>query len=123
MPPKTIRSTLRTPRRLPLLVALALALCPALAHAITLTGVVVDASGNPVEFANVTVAALQAGAVADDQGRFRLELPAGRHELAISQMGYLTSRRGVQVAAGVAELRVVLADEPVAIAEVVVCAS
>ena len=99
------------------------ALHAAAAHAATVSGVVVDPAGKPIEYANVSVASLHAGAVADEQGRFHLELPAGRYELSIGQIGYLAVRRSIEVAATPVELRVALAEEPVAVDEVVVTAS
>ena len=114
---------LRTVAALTALTALALCLGITPAHAVPVSGVVVDAAGKPVEFANIAIAALQAGTVADEQGRFKLDLPAGHHELAISQMGYLAAHRGVEVGAVPVSCRVVLAEEPVAISEVVVTAS
>ena len=114
---------MRTLRTLATLAALTLSLVAPAAHAVTVTGVIVDAAGKPVEFANIAIPALQAGTVADEQGRFKLDLPAGHHDLAISQMGHLTAHRGVEVGAEAITCRVVLAEEPVAISEVVVSAS
>ena len=87
--------------------------------AAVLTGVVVDASGKPLEYANVAVAALHTGAVADDQGRFTLDLPAGRYEVVVSQMGYQAVKRLVEIGEAPAELKVALVEEPVPINEVI----
>ena len=93
------------------------------AAAATLTGVVLDTGGKPLEYANVGVAALHTGAVADEHGRFTLELPVGHYELSIGQIGYQAVRRAVDLPAAGAELRVTLPDAPVPVGEVVVAAS
>jgi vitamin B12 transporter len=104
------------------LVALAAAGAPA-ARAMVVTGVVVDHRGQPVEFANVRVVALQRGAVTSEAGRFSLELPDGPATLDVTQVGYERARIAVMVEGGLAPLRIVLAEEPVPVAEVTVAAS
>lgn len=112
------------PRRAAAAAALLLALAwPVAALAARLAGVVTDPAGKPVEFANVTVRSLKKGAVTDDRGRFALELPAGPVTLEVSQVGYRTARLAVELADGAAPLSIVLAEEPVALAEVNVSAS
>jgi outer membrane cobalamin receptor len=93
------------------------------ARAATVKGRVVDHDGKPVEFANVTAPLLKRGVVTDEAGRFTLELPDGPVALEVSQIGYSRARLSVNAVAGAAELRVVLADEPVPVAEVNVSAS
>ncbi len=95
----------------------------AAARAATLTGIVVDRAGRPVELANVAAPALRKGAVTDAAGRFTLELPAGTAALEVSQMGYQRARLAVAIGDAPAAVRVVLLDEPVPVAEVVVAAS
>lgn len=103
--------------------ALALLLAAAPAHAGTVTGVVLDKRGQPVEFANVTAPALKRGAVTDAEGRFTLELPDGPVQLVVAQMGHAPARLSLTVSAANAPLRVTLEDEPVPVAEVNVSAS
>jgi hypothetical protein len=103
--------------------ALGLALAVAPAGASTLTGVVVDRKGQPVEFANVTVPTLKRGAVTDSQGRFTIELPDGPAALVVAQMGYSPARVEVSVSGATTTLRVTLEVEPVPVAEVNVSAS
>src|SRR6185503_42922 len=119
------RSTRRPPsastiatRTLATLVALLA--CRGVAMATTVTGVVVDHRGQPVELANVVVASLKRGAVTDAQGRFRLELPDTSLVLEASQLGYQRTRLAVVVTPDRAPVRFVLAEEPVPVAEVVV---
>src|SRR5262245_33008778 len=82
---------------LALALEIAWALHTAPAAAATLDGRVLDAQGQPVQFANVAIVALKTGAVADEQGRFTLELPAGRHDVQVSQLGYLAVTRAVEI--------------------------
>lgn len=93
------------------------------AAAATVTGVVVDRKGQPLEFANVTVPALKRGAVTDGDGRFTLELPEGPATLVVSQIGYTVARLAVTAGGAAAPLRVTLDEEPVPVAEVNVSAS
>ncbi len=96
---------------------------PALAAALPVTGVVVDHKGAPVEFASVRVTALQRGTATDGRGAFTLDLPAGDALLEVTQIGYQRAHLAIAVAAGMAPLRVVLAEAPVPVAEVTVAAS
>src|SRR3989442_996579 len=93
------------------------------AAAAVLTGAVIDAAGKPLEFANIAVPALHTGAVADEQGRFRIELAPGHYDLVISQIGYQATKRAIDVGDSPVELRIALAEEPVPVNEVVVMAS
>ncbi len=96
----------------------------AAAYAATVTGIVVDRAGKPVELANVAVPSLKKGAVTDAAGRFTIELPDGAvAALEVTQMGYQRARLEVTPGATAGELRIVLFDEPVPVAEVVVTAS
>jgi hypothetical protein len=105
------------------LAVLLLAPLPGLARAVTVAGTVVDGAGKPVEYATVSVPALRRGAATDEQGRFTLDLPAGRHQLEVSQLGYEKTRVTVTVADAPLDTRVVLRDEPIPLAEVAVSAS
>lgn len=87
------------------------------------TGTVTDRAGKPVEYATVSVAALHAGAATDEQGRFALDLPPGHATLEVAELGYERARLSILVADGLKPLRVTLADQPVALAEVNVAAS
>lgn len=114
----------RPARAIPVLASLALLALAAAAPATaaTLRGRVVDRADRPIEFANVQAPALRAGTVTDPDGRFTLVVPDSAIELVVSQVGYRRTR--VQVPArAAAELRVVLADEPVPVTEVTVSAS
>ena len=110
-------------RRALVAVVLAAALAPRPATAAQVTGVVLDPKGQPVEYATVAVPALRLGAVTDEQGRFTLDLPAGRAALDVMQVGY--QRLQLTIAAGdsALALRIVLRVEPVPVAEVSVAAS
>ncbi len=116
----------RRPPWLRLALALVLASAPAPATAsllVHVTGVVVDHAGRPIEFAAVACPALKTGAAADERGRFALDLPLGRAQLEVSQMGYEHTRVEVRVVEDLAPLRLVLRDEPLELAEVQVATS
>ena len=93
------------------------------ASAVPVTGTVVDRAGKPIEYASISVAALKAGAVSDEQGHFALDLPPGLAQIEFSQIGYQRARLAIEVIASLPPLRVTLADQPVPVAEVTVAAS
>jgi vitamin B12 transporter len=93
------------------------------ARAARVEGVVVDRTGQPVEYATVAVPALKRGAATDERGAFALELPPGPTVLEVSQIGYEHARVTITVAEGMPALRVELHDEPVPLAEVTVATS
>jgi hypothetical protein len=66
---------------------------PLLAQPASVSGLVSDAQGLPLPGANVVVAEGQ-GTIADAEGRYRLELPAGDHVLAFRFVGHEPRRRG-----------------------------
>ncbi len=68
----------------------------------TVTGTVVDAeSGEPLEGANVSIAALELVEVSDAEGRFVIrDVPPGTHELNAQLIGYTGEPRAITVTAG-----------------------
>ena len=55
-------------------------------------GVVLDAEkGSPVPRASVFLNNMSVGTTANEQGRFELMIPAGKYELIVSSVGYVTS--------------------------------
>lgn len=60
----------------------------------------VESEEAPVPFARVEVRGSGEGAVADSAGTFRLRLPAGRHVLLATAMGWGTGEAPVEVVAG-----------------------
>jgi hypothetical protein len=75
---------------MPVRFLLVILLLPVAALGQLLNGVVNDNQGKPVAFANVGVPQLRIGTVADEQGRFRLDLTkaASGHTLLVSAIGY-----------------------------------
>ena len=105
------------------LAALLLAASAGAARALPVSGVVVDGAGKPVELATVAVPAHRVGTVTDERGGFELDLPLGPTVLEVSELGYEKRRIALEVAAGLAPLRIVLHEQPVELAEVTVAAS
>ena len=68
----------------------------------TVTGTVVDGeSGDPLEGANVSIAALNMVEVSDAAGRFTIrDVPAGAHELSVQLIGYKGEPRAITVTEG-----------------------
>lgn len=96
---------------------------PLLAQPASVSGLVSDAEGLPLPGANVVVAEGQ-GTIADAEGRYRLELPAGDHVLAFRFVGHEPQRVEIRLAAGERrELDVRLAEKPQALGTVVVSGS
>jgi outer membrane receptor protein involved in Fe transport len=76
---------------------------PPLLHAQTgaIGGRVVDASGDPLPGANVTLTQTERGAATEPDGRFVIEgVPAGVHVLRVSLVGYETAEDTVDVRRG-----------------------
>lgn len=112
-------------RRLAFAVAVAAATLAgaAAAEAAQVSGRVVDRRGEPIEYVTVAVPALKRGEATDAEGRFRIELPAGTHEIVFAQIGYEKRRVRVQAPGDAAPLLIVLIEEPVPVAQVNVSAS
>ncbi len=78
---------------------LGLAAWVALAAAAHLTGEVRDTEGNPLALANVVVLGTGYGAVSGGDGRFDIELPAGRYSVKASYIGFRAETRQATVGA------------------------
>ncbi|WP_310397895.1 TonB-dependent receptor [Hymenobacter sp.] len=93
-------SVLFLPRSLSLLcVLLTLLTLPGRAQGprYALSGTVRTAAGEALPGASVAVPALSTGVAADEQGVFSLELPAGRHQVVVSFIGYQSVTRDVNL--------------------------
>lgn len=67
----------------------------------TVTGSVQDASGQPIQGAQVHIPAIQLGTLSNEQGRFiLLNVPAGQHTVRVQIIGYAASEEVVTVSAG-----------------------
>ena len=71
-----------------------------------LCGQVVDAQGEPVAGARVTLARISFTLLADPQGRFCLSAPAGSQELRVEAPGYAARTEPATFAKDAPELRV-----------------
>ena len=58
-----------------------------LAQAATLKGHITDTSGNPVDFATLSIKGLSISANTDDTGAYSIEIPEGSHTLHIYAPG------------------------------------
>ena len=98
------------------LAALLAAPAPVTAQTATLRGTVrAEGSLEPVPYASVQITQLQKGVLANDRGYFVLSgLPAGGHLLQAGSLGYQTTSRQIQLAAGAVEtLEILLPEAPV----------
>lgn len=83
-----------------------------------ITGVVVDAQGEPVIGAAVSVPASQTGAITDIDGRFEIPGPAGYFKIEVSFIGY--EKKVVDVEAGKDSYNITLQEDNQLLDEVVV---
>ena len=88
------------------LVPFALATVPVLAQTGTVTGVVQDASGQPLAGAQVAVEGTSIGGLSTDAGRYLLNnVPVGDHDITVVLLGYATVTHLVTVLAGETTVR------------------
>lgn len=88
-----------------ILVTLAMASSLASAQTPDITGIIVDASGNPVAGASIAIEGAEA-TISDDHGRFSLHLAAGDWTLRISHPDYGPTRQAVTVNNSSVELEI-----------------
>ncbi|MBK9291858.1 MAG: SusC/RagA family TonB-linked outer membrane protein [Bacteroidetes bacterium] len=84
-----------------------------------LSGVVRDTEGQTLPGANIVVTGTLVGTTTDFDGKFTLELPAGREEIEVSYVGYTPRRINVQ---GRSQVEVVLSVAAQQLQEMVVTA-
>ena len=61
---------------------------PALAQDITVSGKVVDSSGEPIIGATVRAQGEKTGVITDKDGNFRIAMPKGKNSIVVSYLGY-----------------------------------
>ena len=95
---------------------------PAAAQQGTVTGQVTDAGSlQPLSQVHVAVAESETGTLTDDEGRFRLRVPAGEVRLRATRIGYRPSTRTVTVQAnGTATVNFTLETAAISLDEIVV---
>jgi TonB-linked SusC/RagA family outer membrane protein len=71
-----------------LLFALSLCILQVMGQTKTISGLVRDEKGNPVQSASVSVKGSQVGTITNSEGRFTLTLPSSSRTLVISSIGY-----------------------------------
>ncbi len=88
-------------------------------------GVVVGPNGALIANAQVSIAALRAGAISGEQGRFQLVgVPAGEHEIRVDLIGYRSVTQTVTLAPGqTLDLRLQLQISAISLDQIVVTAT
>ncbi len=86
-------------------------------------GTVSDTDGNPIPFATVYVSELHRGTTANDEGEYRLSLPAGTHTLRFQYLGYKTETIELAIKVEYQHIDVVLDVQTYTLPGVVVSAS
>src|SRR5690606_15360949 len=84
-----------------------------------LTGQVVDQRGQAVPFASIYKRESGVGTAANSEGRFKLRLPAGNHELLVRAVGYRQSVQDVALNRDI-EVSITLETEAYLLDEVVI---
>lgn len=108
---------------MPALCLLLLLFCPpAFARESAIMGQVKDASSNePLPGATVAAPDAQTGTITDDEGRYRLVMPEGSHQLRFSYIGYTAQTTTIIVEMGSAvSVDIALAPETIALSAMTV---
>lgn len=69
----------------------------ALAQRAWVIGTVVDSLGSPLAYANIIIKNSTFGAMTDEMGAFRMEIPPGRHIVRALMMGRMPAEQSVEV--------------------------
>lgn len=86
-----------------------------------LRGIVRDSAGVAMPYSAIYVEDLQRGVLADQQGEFVItDVPAGKHTVRASYVGYATRQTDVTVAGRDVHLTFVLHEEAISLAEVII---
>lgn len=89
---------------------------------LVLSGTVVEKDDTPVPFATVYIKGTRFGCVADEEGRFSMKVPPGKHTLVTSLVGYEPSRQKIVIKQDTKNLRIVLEAAATNLDEVVIYA-
>ena len=54
----------------------------------TISGTITDEEGQPLSFSSISLDETKFGAVSDAEGKYRLRLPAGSHDVTVAYIGY-----------------------------------
>lgn len=94
-------------------------LCSLPAWATRVKGVIRDTAGQPMSFASVVVRGETTGTMANEQGEFVLDLPAGRsYELVFQFLGYKTVIEKTEVGEKEVSLNITMQEQSIRLAEV-----
>ncbi len=74
------------------------ALSPIFAQTLyTISGTITDTEGQPLSYASISLDETKFGAVTDEEGKYRLRLPAGTHEVTVAYIGYSAQQDRITV--------------------------
>lgn len=100
-------------------VILFILMCSLPAWATRVKGVIRDTSGQPMSFASVVVRGETTGTMANEQGEFSLDLPAGRsYELVFQFLGYKTVIEKTDVGEKEVFLNITMQEQSIRLSEV-----
>ena len=105
------------------LIAFVITTLSATAQMYKVSGSVVDETGSPLSYASVAVEQPPSGTWTDNDGTFELNLPAGKHILAVGYVGYRTIKREVDIRKNIDTLVFILHAENLRMKDVVVTAT
>lgn len=89
-----------------------------------LTGKLLSGDKSPVIFATVQLQDTKYGCVSDDEGLFRMEIPAGKYTLVVSAVGYKKTAKEIHIIAGERRnLNIPIESEQISLDAIVVVAS
>jgi Family of unknown function (DUF5686)/CarboxypepD_reg-like domain len=88
-------------------------------HAVMVRGLVTDAEGKPLPYASILIVGTTKGAIANSQGRYELNLSAGKYTLLCQYVGYAQQKVSVTVQQEEVELNFVLQRQELLMPDVV----
>ena len=99
-----------------------LAVVPAISYGqkTGIKGSVKDKTGNPIPFASIGVEKVALGTMANEEGKFKLEMPKGNYGIYFQCIGFKTVKKEVEVSSGFEDLEIVMEDVVIQTKEVTI---